>query len=154
MQQDRYVEIKINRRYSRFEFVSEGRHGSLVKIVSFDEIRTNIFNLSLGTILPNGEIDFVTITNNGDRNKILATIAAIVGVFLQKHPGKSVYITGSDERRTLLYQRAINYGYHYLNQKFYIYGDISTDSPASKFEEFSKIKNYQGFLVKEKIINE
>jgi hypothetical protein len=150
MQQETYTQIRFDRDYSVFRFVSEGRHGSLIKIVSLDEIRLDIFNLSLGTILPNGEIDFDSITNNGDRNKILVTIANIVDIFLEKHPGKSVYIAGSDERRTLLYRRAIDYGYDYLIQKFYIYGDISTSLPATKFEDFNGLKSYPGFLVRQR----
>jgi len=42
----------------------------------------------LGTILSDGKIDFETITTNGDRNKILATVAHIVSIFMAHYPGK------------------------------------------------------------------
>jgi len=126
MNNERYIEIINDPDYTVFKFVSTGRHGDLTKIVSFDEIegRGSVFNLALGTMLFDGKIDFVTTTNNGDRNKVLATVAGIVETFIKKYPEKNVYITGSDSRRTMLYQRAIAYGYDELIQIFDIYGDI------------------------------
>jgi hypothetical protein len=155
MHEDRYVEIENTSDYKTFTFISQGRHGDLVKIVSFGEIDefSNVFNLALGTILPGGKMDFETVTNNGDRNKILVTVADIILKFIENHPGKNVYITGSDDRRTLLYQRAIAYGYDELIEVFNIYGDISINSRANEFELFDKTRNYAGFLVEKKTVN-
>ena len=138
MHEDRYIEVENSSDYRTFTFISNGRHGDLVKIVIFDEITefNNVFNLALGTILPGGEMDFISVTNNGDRNRILVTVADIVLKFIENHPGKNVYITGNDNRRTLLYQRAIIYGYDELIEVFNIYGDISTGSRRNEFEFF------------------
>ena len=138
MHEDRYIEVENSSDYRTFTFISNGRHGDLVKIVIFDEITefNNVFNLALGTILPGGEMDFISVTNNGDRNKILVTVADIVLKFIENHPGKNVNITGNDKRRTLLYQRAIIYGYDELIEVFNIYGDISTGSRRNEFEFF------------------
>jgi len=107
MNEDRYFIIRSSSDYSTFVFPSEGRYGVLIKIVSFEEVAElkDTFNLALGTLMPDGEIDFDTLSNNGGRNKILATVAEIVRIFLEYHAGKGVYITGSDPRRTLLYRR-------------------------------------------------
>jgi len=53
---------------------------TLTKIARFDGLKrkNNTFNLALGTLLNDGEVDFNGITNNADRNKILATVAKIV----------------------------------------------------------------------------
>ncbi|SHN17247.1 DUF6934 family protein [Mucilaginibacter sp. OK098] len=152
MNNDRYDNIEIAPNFRFFTFVSQGIHGRLIKVVTFtDFLRVeNTFNLSLGTLLPNGKIDYDTITNNGDRNKILTTVALIIGIFIQQHRGISVYVTGSDKRRTLLYQRAITYGYEELIELFNIYGDFSSESEESKFEPFDSSKNYSGFLIQEK----
>jgi len=154
MNEPRYNKIE-NVDYRVYTFTSEGRHGNLVKVVTFEEIDEieNTFNLALGTMQSDGKIDFLSITNNGDRNKILATVAAIVNIFLDRFPGKNVYITGSDARRTLLYNRSIAYGYDELVQMFNIYGDSSPDGDVCEFELFEKGKNYSGFLI-EKIIND
>ena len=152
MNEPRYLQVENTPEYDIFTFVSQGRHGDLVKIVSFNEIigSDDVFNLALGTILPDGQMDFETITNNGDRNKVLATVASIVSIFIEHHPGKSVYIRGSDNRRTILYQRAILYAFDELILIFNIYGDISADSQENEFEYFNKGKNYSGFLIEKK----
>jgi hypothetical protein len=152
MHEERYTKIENNWNYRVFTFISQGRHGDLVKIVTFEELVTinNAFNLSLGTILPNGEIDFDSITNNGDRNKVLATVARTIYVFIEKHPDKDVYITGSDNRRTMLYKRAIVFGYDELIENFDVFGDTSNDEESHKFEPFDNSKNYSGFLIKRK----
>ena len=149
MNSDKYLNIKNTPDYNAFTFTSIGRHGELIKVVSFDEMLSidGTFNLSLGTIGSDGIPDFETITNNGDRNKILATVAQIIIIFFEKYPGAKVYIIGSDNRRTMLYQRAINYGYEELKQNFIIYGDASTKDEASTFEIFDRAKTYSGFLI-------
>lgn len=148
MHEDRYQDINISSGNYAFTFVSEGRHGNLVKIVKFKRFEnSNTYNLSLGTILNDGSIDYKTISNNGDRNKLLATVAFIISQFLERYPGSSVYITGSDFRRTLLYHRVINYGYSALIQQFDIEGDLSDNDDESDFESFDPKKVYYAFLV-------
>ena len=50
----------------------------------------NVFNLAFGDINENGEINDYTISDNGDRNKILATVANVVDVYT-----KSILTDGS-----------------------------------------------------------
>jgi hypothetical protein len=150
MNEERYHKLRYNADYTIFIFASTGRHGDLLKIVSFDEIDdfSNTYNLALGTLLPGGDVDYNSITNNGDRNKVLATVAQIINIFMEQHPGRTVYIKGSDQRRTILYQRAINYGYDELIKLFNIYGEISTEN--EEYELFEKSKRYSGFLIEKK----
>ena len=156
MNEERYHKIENTPNYKAYTFVSEGPHGELTKVVTFYEIKSlaDTFNLALGTVLPNGEIDFLTITNNGDRNKILVTIAWIVGIFMEHYTGKSVYFTGSDNRRTQLYNRSIAYGYDELIKTYHLYGDKSLDEDIHEFEPFEKGKKYSGFLVERKIVTD
>ena len=151
MNENRYIEIKSDPDYTVFKFVSEGRYGKLTKIVRFDKLkrRNNTFNLALGTLLDDGEMDFTSITNNGDRNKILATVAKIIYTVVEKYPDMDVYVTGSDRRRTLLYQRAIIYAYDELIETFNIYGVLTNDEMID-YEPFDRSKNYLGFLIQRK----
>ena len=148
MNQERYEDVQNTPNFQVFTFISKGRHGDLIKIAHFDEIDNSTFNLALGTIHKDGTIDYDTTTNNGDRNKILVTVARIIYLFTEKHPGKDVFIRGSDYRRNLLYQRAISYAYDELNEAFNIYGGISTES--DEYEPFNKNNNYSGFLIERK----
>lgn len=148
----RYLQIENTPDYRAFTFISQGRHGDLLKIVVFEEVLwlKNTFNLALGTVLSNGKGDFDTISNNGDRNKILVTVVMIVNNFIEKYPDANVYLTGSDKRRTMLYQRAIIYGYEELIQAFNIWGDTASDTEESEFEPFDPAKIYSGFLIQKR----
>ena len=60
-------------------FVSEGPNGKIEKIIQFIETGIpGVYNLAFGNILPDGSVDDFSKTNNKDRDKILATVAAIV----------------------------------------------------------------------------
>lgn len=149
MNEDRHKQIISSSDYQIFSFVSEGRHGRLTKVVRFDKLLNynNTYNLALGTVLDNGEIDYQTITNNGDRNKLLTTVAFVAVLFTTNNPGCSIYITGSDKRRTMLYQRAISYGYIDLIEIFNIYGDLSSGDEVTDLEPFDPAKSYSAFLI-------
>ena len=152
MNEESYFNVRYNSNYRSFIFISNGRHGDLIKMVRFRELkgRKNIFNLSLGTVLPDGRIDYPTTSNNGDRNKIIATVVQITYAFFEKYPEHKIYLTGNDTRRTLLYQRAIIYGYEELIRSFNIYGEISMEDEEDEFELFDKSKTYTGFLIEKK----
>ncbi len=152
MNEPRYTNIEKSADYKVFTFISKGRYGNFTKIVVFEKllIRNNTYNLALGTLLDNGKIDFESITNNGDRNKILATVVDIIFTFIQKYPEVDVFLTGSDNRRISLYQRAIIYGYDELIQRYNIYGDASTQDDINDFEPFDKDKKYSAFLIEKK----
>ena len=73
---ERYqIENNVNSVY--FEFVSKGNQGSIVKLVKYDLLyeKPLVFNLGFGDKTAKGEIDFDTISNNGDTEKVIATVA-------------------------------------------------------------------------------
>ena len=39
MNEEKYEKIENTPNYKRYTFISEGRHGNLVKVVSFEEIK-------------------------------------------------------------------------------------------------------------------
>ena len=65
-----------------FEFDSEGPKGKVRKIIRYYPQNANgitYFNVGFGDLNPKtGKIDDLAITNNQDREKILATVAATV----------------------------------------------------------------------------
>ena len=65
---------------SIFEFISSGKHGHIRKRILFQPTdMQGVYNLAFGDLSPEGEIDDQTISNNGDRDKILATIVRAFG---------------------------------------------------------------------------
>ena len=63
-----------------FEFTSEGIKGSIEKLIKFSETTLNRFyNLAFGDKdLETGEINDKVVSNNGDSDKVLATVVSAV----------------------------------------------------------------------------
>ena len=76
MKYEIYKDIKIANDFRISEFVSIGRFGAIPKRIAFiPTVLPEVYNLAFGDINDDGTIDDYSISNNGDRNKILATIA-------------------------------------------------------------------------------
>jgi hypothetical protein len=145
-----YEEIKVYPNYTTFDFISEGCNGKICKRVEF--LITpfpNVYNLSFGDIKENGELDDLTISNNGDRNKILATILKVVDTYTKRFPERWVYFRGSTENRTRLYRMAISLHLEELAEMFEILADLNGDWV---FIRFQKGLNVKAFLIKRKLI--
>ncbi|HVW59514.1 MAG TPA: hypothetical protein VHC48_05750 [Puia sp.] len=109
MKYEVYTEIKIADDYEVFEFLSVGKKGVIPKRIEFISTDLpNITNMAFGDIDENGEIDDYSISDNDDRNKILATIAYIVEIYLNMYPDKWVYFKGSTQEVTLTVDESLN----------------------------------------------
>ena len=132
---------------SSYEFISEGLKGRILKRIQFTLINQNeIFNLAFGDINENsGELDDLSISNNGDSEKVLSTVVGAVYAFCDKNPNAWIFASGSTLSRTRLYQMGISKYLSYIKEDFVVYGMIEED-----WEEFEIGKNYTSFLAKKK----
>ena len=146
MKQDKY-QLKSSKSLTVFEFVSEGSKGKIKKIVQLSETNLkDFYNLGFGDKNENSEeIDDTIITNNGDSQKVLATVAATVYAFTEKNPNAWIYATGSNKVRTRLYRIGITNYIKEIKKDFEIYG-LKED----KWAEFKSGVEYAAFLVKRK----
>jgi len=92
-----------------------------------------------------GDINDLAVTNNGDTEKVLATIIAALYVFFDNYPAAYVYATGSTEARTRLNRMGITKFYEDMQIDFYLYGQVGDNYP-----EFELGKDYEGFLAQRK----
>lgn len=125
MKYDTYTNIHATDDLSIFDFYSDGPNGKFLKRAEF--MRTDsdkVYSLVFGDVMPNGDIDDSVISNNGDRNKILATLAYIIELYLNQYPDRWVYFIGNTLSRTRLYRMAISTNYIELSMKFSIYTHI------------------------------
>lgn len=99
MKLERY-ELKAGENLTTFEFISEGPKGKISKLIQFSPTNLkDLYNLAFGDKdLNSGEINDLTISNNGDSEKILATVVALVYAFTNKNPDVWIYATGSTNR--------------------------------------------------------
>ena len=69
-----------------YDFISEGPKGLIHKMVQFKRTNLkNVYNLAFGDKdLSTGEIDDTVISNNGDSEKVLATVVATVYAFTEQ----------------------------------------------------------------------
>jgi hypothetical protein len=133
-----------------FGFQSIGPKGTFEIIVHFSLLYDdNIFNLAFGLADNNGSFDDTAILNNNDRNKILATVAKTIMLFLDYHPECSVYFTGSTINRTRLYRRAINVAMAELKDYLEIFGLVENGNDLL-LDPFDGKKNYFAFLIHKK----
>lgn len=109
-----------------------------------------VVNLAFGNITDDDGIDDEIVNDNGDRNKILATIANVVRLFTDKYPEKMIYFTGSTEGRTRLYRIAVGLKLEVLSENFEIYAEVGDNEG---FVPFCKNMVIKAFLVKRKLVN-
>jgi hypothetical protein len=147
MKLDRY-ELKAGRSLTTFEFLSEGRKGKIIKVVQFQRMNLpDLYNLAFGDKnLATGEIDDIAITDNGDSEKVLATVVAAIYAFSNQHTNAWVYATGSTKSRTRLYRMGINKYFDIVKEDFDIMGEY-----LNEWEWYEKGKDYQAFAAKRKI---
>jgi hypothetical protein len=144
MQFEKY-EIEASSSLLRFEFYSIGPKGKIKKQVVFKafENNNNVFNIGFGDVDKDGNINDLTITNNEDSQKVLATVVLTVLKFFEKYPNYYVYATGSTKARSRLYRMGISNNLDEILQSFVIYGFFD-----NKWEFFKIGKDYQEFLVR------
>lgn len=123
MNHDKY-QLEADRKLLIFEFTSIGPEGRVKKIVQYSETNLKEFyNLGFGDKdHTTGEINDTVITNNGDSQKVLATVASTVYAFTDKYPNAWIYIQGSTKVRTRLYRMGITNNLHEIRKDFNLYG--------------------------------
>lgn len=143
---ERY-ELTAGRNFMAFEFLSEGKHGRIIKVIQFQAMNIeNLYNLAFGDKnMDTGELNDKVVTDNGDSEKVLATVVASLYVFADRYPDIWVYATGSSSARTRLYRMGINKYYDIATADFDIMGLYQNE-----WEWYEYGKDYQAFAVHRK----
>ena len=118
-----------------------------LKFVQFQEMNLeNVYDLAFGDKnLDTGELDDMVITDNGDAEKVLATVVSAIYAFADRYPECWIYATGSTIARTRLYRMGINKYYELVTADFEIMGENKNE-----WEWYEYGKEYQAFAVKRK----
>lgn len=146
MKLDKY-ELKSGERLEVYEFISVGPNGRIIKLVQYTPTNyKDLYNLGFGDKnAQTGEIDANVISNNGDSEKVLATVVATLYSFTDAHRDALVYASGSTKSRTRLYRMGITKYIEEVKRDFEIYGEVEEG-----WEEFKRDVDYEAFLVKRK----
>ena len=129
-----------------YMFFSEGPKGKIAKGVFYTQIIENLYNLGFGDLTEDlQDLNDFSRSNNGDRDKVLATVAFTAFDFTNRFPDGAIFIQGSTSGRTRLYQMGIAANLPEIAQNFVIKGFINKD-----WELFSPARKYEAFLVSRK----
>jgi hypothetical protein len=133
---------------THYEFTSEGPKGLIKKIVEFTETGTeNVYNLGFADYDENTKTTSdISVTNNGDSLKVLATVASTVYAFTQKNPKAWILATGSTKVRTRLYRMGITNNLAEISEDFKVFG-LNNDG---EWDIFVIGEDYEAFLLTKK----
>ena len=140
-------QIQTSSNFVTYDFISEGKKGEILKEVRYTETEfLNVWNLGFGDIDPKtGIINDKIISDNGDSEKVLATVAHTCIEFSKHFPEAMIFAVGSTPARTRLYQMGLTRNFNEISELFIIWGLLKEG-----WEIFEKNKNYQALLVKRK----
>ena len=134
---------------STFEFLSIGKSGRFLKLIIFRPMEyDNLYYLAFGDIDENGLLDDGVITDNGDRNKILATVASAVERYTSRYPERMIYFRGSTKARTRLYRMAIGLHLEELSLTYEIFAQMKSQDQFIKFQKNMEIS---AFVIRRKV---
>jgi hypothetical protein len=104
----------------------------------------------MGDLQPDQTVDVESISDNGDRDLILATVIQTLLAFFEEYPSAFVAFTGSTPERTRLYRILLSRESEKAASVFNCWGM----NENGDIERFSKDAPYLGFMVslKENIV--
>jgi hypothetical protein len=128
--------------YHIYAFHSEGPRGSIEKNVVYTRIEGSLYSLGFGDWYEETQdISDTARSNNGDRDKILATVAFTALEFTRYYPGTELFFEGSNPARTRLYQMGIARYLPAIRLTFDIFGFAENN-----WEPFLPGRRYKAFL--------
>ncbi len=132
-----------------FDFVSVGPKGRIRKLIRYVKIgEPAVYNLGFGDFDPAiNDFNDRVVTDNGDGEKVLATVAASVVWFLDHYPGSWIYFKGSTLARTRLYRMGLSRYHEELLEDVDLFGFTN-----DRWEDFTKNTPYESFLVRQKTL--
>jgi hypothetical protein len=111
----------IDEKGTRYEFVSTGPKGKIVKVVEFANLKF-AYNLAFGDLTQGKDFDDSNISNNGDIRKVLQTVVNIIHHFCEENPGQKIYIEPVDKQRRALYNRIFKEKHEEISAFFQVTG--------------------------------
>ena len=150
-------DLRTNTEFTLFEFKSNGPKGEIVKGIAYSAIQSEVlYNLGFGDLffdpIKNGfVINDLIVSDNVDRNAVLATVAKSAYIFTEKYPTRSVFFKGSTKTRTRLYRRAISINLKELSETFHIFGAMKDENGAILDIPFDSNGDFYGFIIKRKL---
>ncbi|CAG5069830.1 hypothetical protein DYBT9623_02567 [Dyadobacter sp. CECT 9623] len=128
----------------RFYFESVGKRGCFQKQIAFVPIGRTSYNLALLDYDPNiSDYSDLPVTDNGDMERVMATVINAIYEFFEMNPVATIYFAGNTPAKTRLYQAVINNCLDMGSKEFVIYG-----RQDDEWFPFTRSGRYTGFLIR------
>lgn len=115
--------------HTSFRFESTGPYGTIAKVIQFTPTQYSfpdgrkVVNLAFGDWNQQSQkLDDLSISNNGDREKILATVAHAVISYTNIFGNIPIFAVGSTPARTRTYQMGITEYHDEITKQFDVIG--------------------------------
>jgi hypothetical protein len=157
-------ELEKSKNEEVFHFLSKGNK-EILKIVKYDLIPNpqdyliphgiELYNLGFGDVLndPKTNQEYISDSersNNGDKLKVLNTVASTVLLLFENHPNAFIYVSGNSPSRNREYRMGISKIHSKIMQEFDIAGLLKDENGFHYWEDYEHNKNYSAFLMKRK----
>ena len=143
MQLDKYA-LKAESSLTVFEFISEGPNGLIYKLIQFqDTNQPNVYNLAFGDKnSETGELDDLAVSNNGDTDKVLATVVAALYAFFEQNTPTLLFTPPGARAHEQDFIELVSVGSTTeMIEDFELYGQA-----GNEFHAFEVGKKYSGFF--------
>ncbi len=130
---------------TQFFFKSIGSKGLVVKVVVFNRVEGNRWNVGFGD-LRDGIIDDTSFTNNNDVRKVISTVTKAIYDFSKTHPERTIAIAPVDERRSGFYNAVFRKHFSEASEAFDVFGIIQGNRenylPEKEYDSFELVHKF------------
>lgn len=145
-------ELSANADFTVFEFVSNGKNGIIHKAIKYSKTLNNdVYNLGFGDIIFSDEttieIDDTNLSNNGDLEKVIATIVYSAYIFMQHHPEAYILFGSSDTAKLRLYRMFLSRNLTEISKNFLVFGAVHKNGQLVNVP-FDSSEDVEGYFVK------
>ncbi len=139
--------FRAKKKFTQFEFVSIGKRGSINKLIQFQSIgNANLYNLAFGDTTKNkNRLNDKIVSDNGDANKVLATVVKAIYLFFEHYPDAFILMKGNTPSRNRLYRLFLSKYFLMAGQDFNLLGAIGLRwqifKPNMECDMFAIVKN-------------
>ena len=146
-------ELSANADFTVFEFTSSGKNGRISKAIKFTQtLNGNVYNLGFGDIVFSDEftieIDDETLSNNGDLEKVIATVVLSVYLFIEDHPDVYILFGSSNKAKLRMYRMFLSRNITEILKSFTVYGAIHNEKGQLVNVPFDSASDVDGYFVR------
>ena len=105
------------------KFQSIGNQGVIDKLIIFEEIGVNRYNLAFGDVV-DGKLRDEIVSNNFDLVKTVSTVVGAVYLFFKQYPAAILEFDAVDEKRLRLYNRIMIRRFLEIEKSYLVRGVI------------------------------